>query len=206
MAQLDERHIAALRRHVRAAFVAGGLDAGTCARFGAILDRLRPARPPGGGDALPVMRWWNRAQAGTPRSSRALLAALGPLLVWTRNPNYRRRPDPRFLGNYGYGVVLGPTGRLARPLIPDPAAALGLLVLGPGLEYRRHRHPAEEIYIPLAGTAWWQRGDEPWRRVAPGTAIHHPPGLPHATRTGGEPLVALYIWQGEIGIHARLDG
>jgi quercetin dioxygenase-like cupin family protein len=79
-------------------------------------------------------------------------------------------------------------------------------MLGPATTYPGHRHPAEEVYVPLAGTAWWQRGDEPWRRVAPGRPIHHPPLMSHATRTGGSPLIALYLWRGEIGTHARLDG
>jgi hypothetical protein len=30
--------------------------------------------------------------------------------------------------------------------------------------------------------------------------------MSHATRTGGSPLIALYLWRGEIGTHARLDG
>jgi len=88
----------------------------------------------------------------------------------------------------------------------DAAFAAGLLMLGSSTLYARHNHPAEEIYLPLAGTALWQRGDAPWRPVPPGRPIHHPPDLPHATRTGGAPLLALYFWRGEIGTRARLGG
>lgn len=198
--------IAGLARYVRQALGSADLDAATVRRFEEPLSRLHPVRPPGGdGMRLPVLRDWDRALAGAPIVMRPLLAALGPVLVWTRNPNYRSRPNPRFLAHYGYGVVLGPADRRARPLIDDASASMGLLMLGPDIVYPRHRHPAEEIYIPLAGTAWWQRGDAPWRRVKPGSAIHHPPLMPHATRTGGDPLVALYIWQGEIATHARLE-
>lgn len=203
---LTPQLVAGLARYVRQALCAADLDAATVRRFEAPLSRLHPVRPPGGdGMRLPVSRDWDRALAGAPVAIRPLLAALGPALIWTRNPNYRSRPNPRFLANYGYGVILGPADRRARPLVDDTAASMGLLMLGPDVVYPRHRHPAEEIYIPLAGTAWWQRGDAPWRRVKPGSAIHHPPLMPHATRTGGDPLVALYIWQGEIATHARLE-
>jgi quercetin dioxygenase-like cupin family protein len=197
---------AGLVRYVRRALEAADLDAATVCRFEEPLSRLHPVRPPrGDGRGLPVLRDWDRALALAPGEVRPLLAALGPALVWTRNPNYRSRPNPRFLANYGYGVIIGPADRRARPLIEDASSSMGLLMLGPDVVYPRHRHPAEEIYIPLAGTAWWQRGDAPWRRMPPGNAIHHPPHMPHATRTGGDPLVALYLWQGEIATHAKLD-
>jgi len=197
--------VALLARYVRHALSGAALDDATARRFEEPLRRLRPARRQGDGRRrLPVLHDWDRAVAAAPASLRSPLAALGPALAWTRNPNYRDRPNPCFLARYGYGVILGPPDRLARPLIDDASASMGLLMLGPDVLYPRHCHPAEEIYVPLAGTAWWQRGDAPWRRVPPGIAIHHPSGMPHATRTGGQPLVALYIWQGEIGTHARL--
>jgi hypothetical protein len=34
--------------------------------------------------------------------------------------------------------------------------------------------------------------------------IHHPSGVPHATRAGDTPLLAVYVWRGELGTHARL--
>jgi quercetin dioxygenase-like cupin family protein len=197
--------IACLARYVRCALGAAELDVATVRRFEEPLARLHPVRRREAPMRLPVLRDWDRALTSAPVSVRSLLAMLGPSLVWTRNPNYRGRPNPRFLANYGYGVILGPADRRAHPLIEDATSSMGLLMLGPDVVYPRHRHPAEEIYIPLAGRAWWQRGDGPWRRVQPGIAIHHPPCIPHATRTGGDPLVALYLWQGEIATHARLD-
>ncbi len=203
---LTRTPIAELARCIRHTLAATALDAATIRRFEEPLSLLHPARRQGDDrKRLPVLRDWDRALAASPVPLRSLLAVLGPALAWTRNPNYRGRPNPRFLANYGYGVILGPPDRRARPLIDDASASMGLLMLGPDIEYPRHHHPAEEIYIPLAGTAWWRRGDGPWHRVPPGTAIHHPSGMPHATRTGGEPLVALYLWRGEIGTHARLE-
>jgi hypothetical protein len=61
--------------------------------------------------------------------------------------------------------------------------------------YPRHRHEAEEVYIPLAGTALWQQGDGHWRERQPGTVIHHSSDEPHAMRTGARVLLALYLWR-----------
>ena len=93
--------------------------------------------------------------------------------------------------------------------IPAPIASdqarLGFLMLGPDTLYPPHAHAAEELYLVLAGTAAWQHGHEPWVNRPPGTAIHHPPRLPHATRTAAEPLLALYLWWGaDLGVHARV--
>ena len=42
----------------------------------------------------------------------------------------------------------------------------------------------------------WQRGDERFVVRGPGECIHHAPRVPHAMKTGSEPLLALYVWRG----------
>ena len=203
-----EASVATLLRFVRQTLLradSGVPDAaGWCALLPAAVSPI--GRRPHPGVALPVGRWWPRAERSALPALRPVLAALAPHLVWTRNPNYRARPPHhRFLHRYGYAVILGPDDRHARPLIRDDRLALGLLLLGPGNDYPLHHHPAEEIYVPLSGTALWLRGDAPWRAVAPGRPIHHPPDLPHATRTNAAPLIALYLWRGALATHARLN-
>ena len=63
---------------------------------------------------LPVCRFWDQATAaGGPLL--APLAALGPALGWVQNPNYvAAPPSPDFLGSYGYAVLAGPGGLVAR--------------------------------------------------------------------------------------------
>jgi Dimethlysulfonioproprionate lyase len=155
---------------------------------------------------LPVCRFWSVAlgQAGANVSSLcAALTALAPRLSWTQNPNYRRAPpSPDFLDNYGYAVLAGPADgppALAR----HDSLAFGVLLLGPRTHYPRHHHPAAEIYIPLNPAEWW-RDEGPWHEEAPGAVIYHAPDVPHATRTGQTPLLALYLWRGELATHARL--
>jgi len=157
---------------------------------------------------LPVCRFWSVAlgQAGTGVGTIGMaLAAVAPRLTWTQNPNYRRSPpSPEFLDNYGYAVLAGPSDgppALAR----HDQLAFGVLLLGPHTHYPLHHHPAAEVYIPLNRAEWW-RGDGPWREEAAGAVIHHPPNMPHATRAGGAPLLALYLWRGELATHAILTG
>ena len=152
---------------------------------------------------LPVCRFWDRMVAAKGAGAGPLLAplaALGPSLGWVQNPNYvAAPPSPDFLENYGYAVLAGPGG-----LVASEELALGVLMLGPGIHYPTHRHPAVEIYIVAAGEAEWQRGEAPWRREPPGTVIRHESMMPHATRTLAEPLLAAYLWRGDLATHARI--
>jgi hypothetical protein len=179
------------------------------AAFHDLLTQIVPAgEVPAAAPGLPVCRYWAAALDRPPAEVRHLcssLAALAPFLTWTQNPNYRRSPPtPGFLDNYGYAVLAGPADgppALAR----HDQLAFGVLLLGPHTHYQLHHHPAAEVYIPLNSAEWW-RSDGPWREEAPGAVIHHPPNMPHATRAGTAPLLALYLWRGELATHAKLTG
>ncbi|MGV8985307.1 MAG: dimethylsulfonioproprionate lyase family protein [Cypionkella sp.] len=96
-----------------------------------------------------------------------------------------------FLNGYGWSEFVGLRGPLACEKI-----ACGVLLLAPGMVYPLHAHEAEEVYLPISGVAEWQRGEEGFAQVAVGQPIHHAPWVPHAMRTGTEPLAALYLWRG----------
>lgn len=122
-------------------------------------------------------------------------AAVARSQAWTQNSNYVAAPPrPGFLDGYGYVEWVGP-GRL----IDTDLVRVGILMLGPGVLYPSHAHPADEVYHVVAGRARWQRGEGHWRAEPPGAAIHHLPHVVHATATADEPLLALYCWAGDIG-------
>jgi hypothetical protein len=152
--------------------------------------------------SLPVLRWLTDIADDTEAFAPDLVAAVcraAPSLAW-RQTYTAQDLDAAFLDNYGWSEIFGGSGPLTSERI-----ACGFLILGPATHYPRHRHEAEEIYLPLSGTAAWQQGDAAWHEHAPGTLIHHAGGEPHAMRTGGGPLIALYLWRGHLAQKARLD-
>ncbi|MDY0881298.1 dimethylsulfonioproprionate lyase family protein [Dongia soli] len=165
-----------------------------------------------GTETLPVQQFWPACLAAAEKeghptvasAARALLD-LTPSFRWQQNPNYRATPpSPQFLANYGYVEICGPSGFQATPDL-----RLGVLVLGPHNFYPPHRHPAEEIYLPL-NAGFWQRGEDEvaagsWQEREAGSVIHHPSWMPHATRAGANPLAAIYLWRGEVATAAKLD-
>ena len=108
----------------------------------------------------------------------------------------------RFLQNYGWSEWIGKRGAFE-----SDAIACGVLLLGPDIEYPAHSHEAEELYLPLAGHAWWRSGQSDWQLRPPGQWIRHPSWTTHAMRTSAEPLLAAYVWRaGDLTAKSRLDG
>jgi Dimethlysulfonioproprionate lyase len=151
---------------------------------------------------LPVLRClpdFAADQSGFGASLVADLCRNHQLLMW-RQTYAAGDVGDAFLRNYGYAEIVGMKS------IPSRRIACGFLILGPSTLYPRHRHEAEEIYIPLRGTARWEQSDAVWRERRPGAVIHHASDEPHSMQTGAEPLLALYIWRGgRLNQQARLD-
>jgi hypothetical protein len=156
----------------------------------------------------PVCRFWDAALAAAGPAVAPLrdaLRQLAPALVWAQNPNYRSQPPtPDFLANYGYAVIVGPEDG-PPALAHDSRLALGVLLLGPGTEYPAHHHPALEHYLPMTAADWW-REDDAWRQQPPGALIHHASNVAHAMRAGRDPLLAIYLWRGDVATYARIAG
>ncbi len=166
--------------------------------------RGSPARGavlPAGLPDLPVLRWLPRIAASHSFGSTylATVCKAAPALAW-RQTYTASDLGAAFMQNYGWAEIFGPRSGMTGKL------ACGFLLLGPNTLYPHHRHPAEEIYLPLSGMADWQQGDAVWRPHAPGVLIHHRSAEPHAMRTGDDPLLALYLWRGAgLAQLARLD-
>lgn len=128
------------------------------------------------------------------------LRRLARQLTWSQTYS----PDdfgPGFLERYGWTELIGLRG----PIRSDRLAC-GFLLLGPATEYPMHRHVAEEIYIPISGTASWRAGDQDWSVRPEGEIILHGSLVPHAMRTAAEPLLALYLWQdGDLVEKSQID-
>jgi hypothetical protein len=154
--------------------------------------------------SLPVVSALDGIERFAAPKTRALaraVAALASDLDW-RQTYTSADFGERFLQNYGWSEWIGRRGAFE-----SDAIACGVLLLGPETEYPAHSHEAEELYLPLAGRAWWRLAGSDWRLRPPGTWIHHPSWTTHAMRTEAEPLLAAYVWRaGDLTAKSRIDG
>jgi Dimethlysulfonioproprionate lyase len=114
---------------------------------------------------LPVLRLLPAIQAGAPAFSRPLVNDIGraaPSMAW-RQTYTESQVGAAFLENYGWSEIIGTSGPVASEHI-----ACGFLLLGPETHYPLHQHEAEEVYIPLSGTAAWQKGHGVGMSARPG--------------------------------------
>jgi hypothetical protein len=133
-------------------------------------------------------------------SLAAELAVISDSLAWQRSPDYSDELlGEGFCDNYGWATLIGAGG-----CFPGDDFELGLFLLGPGLFYPGHYHPAPELYLPLTGGSQWQQGGSAFAAKEAGAIIWHAPHVVHATRTGREPLLAVWCWTRNIRTPPRL--
>lgn len=122
----------------------------------------------------------------------SMLRLLAPTLSW--NFDYDPHPDFPSLGEkIAFTQFVGPEDRWISSQL-----AIGLTLIAPETHYPAHCHPATEIYLPLAGTGLWSIGSADYVARQPGELIFHRSGVPHATQAQEDPVLALYIWHGDI--------
>ncbi|MEZ5760723.1 MAG: dimethylsulfonioproprionate lyase family protein [Paracoccaceae bacterium] len=143
--------------------------------------------------ALDTMMRALLADAAHP-AAEAILAAQ-ELIPWGTNPVADRMSESA-AAICAVTTLMGPEGP-----IPAPDLRLGLFYQRPNAYYALHNHDADETYVILAGGAIWTAGDDT-RHRGPGDYIHHPSLMPHAFRTGGEGLLALWRWSGDVNTHS----
>ena len=130
--------------------------------------------------------------------TQPLLNTFRPYLFampWRKNPTYT---DESFLRRYAYCELLGPAGVVSHATI-----SVGLLSLASGTFYPSHAHPAEEAYHLLAGASEWQAGSGELAWRSSGDRMEHASGVPHSMRSGPTPMLALYVWRGDLATPAR---
>ncbi|MGO1118373.1 dimethylsulfonioproprionate lyase family protein [Rhodovibrionaceae bacterium A322] len=145
--------------------------------------------------ALPVCRHFTPAcqlaQTG-PAPIPSLASALADLersLTWTRRTAPSGQPsdnDDRFYDGHANAIIVGDGGLEERQDV-----TIGVSLVAPGIDYPRHRHPPEEIYIVLSPGEWWQEGRH-FSAKNSGDLIHHEPGVWHAMKSTHLPLLALW--------------
>ena len=97
-----------------------------------------------------------------------------------------------FSGGYAYAMLVDES----QPADNVPVR-IGLLLQQGNIAYPGHAHDAEEFYFILSGEAHW-RIDAREFAARPGDMIHHAPCAIHAMQTGSAPLLALWVWRGNL--------
>ena len=89
--------------------------------------------------------------------------------------------------------ILGPNG-----LIKSDIVRIGLYGMLSQSEYGIRTHPAEEIYIALAGVSYWKRGNDKYKLLLPSERSYHPPLMPHSSKTENKAFMSVYVWTGNL--------
>ena len=152
---------------------------------------MQPAR-------LPACRHLPEAVAAGLLVSSDLCSAIANIedqLHWTQAENYSDdyMGQPGFMANTAYAEVIGSKG-----FFRGDDFRLGLMLIGPKLHYRDHRHAASELYWLLTGPIEYSRDGEDFKSVGTAETIWHEPRVVHAMKTGDRPLLAVWAWTSNV--------
>jgi dimethylpropiothetin dethiomethylase len=120
-----------------------------------------------------------------------LLTVCAPDLHW-RPAGFGKLPQ-QIRQKIAVVELLGPSGMYFHADV-----RCGLLIQCADVQYPRHWHAAEELYLVIKGTAHWTLDENTPVPRAPGAFVHHPSLQPHGMTTRAEPMLALWGWTGDI--------
>jgi len=116
-----------------------------------------------------------------------------PLIDWHNSGMVDGRIRPEISKHMATAELVGPDG-----MIYSEHLRVGLFVQSANLNYVTRKHAAEETFIMLGGSAYWQVEDEPPALCKTGDMIFHPSNIPHVSITKDEPFIAAWRWTGDI--------
>ena len=143
---------------------------------------------------LPAIDCLGAAAAHAEPHSRKLLELFNKHkedLFWEQS--YKKEDDlvpDKMLANYGFAEILGSRG----PFVSNRVRS-GIGIYGAGVHYPRHWHEAEEIYLPLSGSAKFTI-DGKTTEHGSGEVVFVASNTPHSFVVNEErSLVLFYLWQ-----------
>ena len=136
-----------------------------------------------------ALRLAEQGPSPIPRLASAL-AELSPDLAWRRRKGAEKE-SANFFDGHANAVVVGKDGIELRDDV-----LVGISLMAPQVRYPNHQHPPEEIYVSLAGGAWWKEGGS-WHQPGSGGLVYNEPNVLHAMATDDKPLLAVWcLWLG----------
>ena len=123
---------------------------------------------------------------------RDLFIAASPHATWRETYRGTSIGDD-FLARFGCYELIGEGGQY------NSTQMRSFVVYAPsGLWYPWHHHPAEELYLILAGEAEFLAEGKPTRTLRPGDTAFHAPNQSHAMETYDKPVLAYVLWRGDL--------
>jgi quercetin dioxygenase-like cupin family protein len=113
-------------------------------------------------------------------------AGLEPRLSWRRREARASSASANFAQGHANAMIAGPGGLESRTDV-----WLGATLLAPHVRYPDHEHPPEETYLVMSDGEF-SHGGGPWFRPGVGGTFYNEPGITHAMRSHGEPLLAFW--------------
>ncbi len=123
----------------------------------------------------------------------AKITKVMPLIDWHSSGMVDGRIKPEISNHMATAELVGPDG-----MIYSEHLRVGLFVQSANLNYVTRKHAAEETFIMLGGSAYWQVEDEPPALCKTGDMIYHPSNVAHVSVTKDEPFIAAWRWTGDI--------
>jgi quercetin dioxygenase-like cupin family protein len=154
--------------------------------------RETDARP--AASRLPACRYFNAALEEA-RSGPAEVAAVAqalqaiePDLSWIRRAGITPQ-DGDFYHGHANAILVGQGG-----LETDDRVTIGISLVAPGIDYPRHRHPPEELYLVLSSGNWMQN-DGPFLTRRSGDLVRNAADTWHAMQASDVPLLTVWcLW------------
>ena len=100
----------------------------------------------------------------------------------------------RFLNEFGCYGLIGPES----PFQSEKIRAW-VVYMPKKFYYPWHHHPAEEMYLCLAGEAVFRRENFSDTRLGSGGIMEHSTNQPHSMETLEHPIMAYVVWRSEFG-------
>lgn len=119
--------------------------------------------------------------------------AAGPLAHWRETYKGTDIGD-EFMDKFACYCLIGPNGPFA-----STSMHAYFVYMPAGLWYPWHHHPAEELYLVVAGEGEFYLDGEAPRTLAAGDSAFHPSGQSHALLTRNCPVLAYVLWRNGFG-------
>ncbi len=118
------------------------------------------------------------------------LAAIEPEFAWSRRPESAQAAGG-FYNSHANAIIVGKGGLETRQDV-----LIGISLVAPDIQYPRHHHPPEELYLVLSPGQWMQN-DRSLGLKQSGDLVHNPPNVWHGMQATKTPLLAIWcLWLG----------